>query len=68
MTAHCRASWTRAPAPDEQGAAASAAKAHATRALAWSLALAAIALSGCATIKEYMPTLPAPSLRWIYDS
>jgi outer membrane protein assembly factor BamB len=27
-----------------------------------------LALSGCATIKEYIPTIPAPSLRWIWDS
>jgi len=33
-----------------------------------SLALAALALSGCATIKEYMPTIPAPSLNWIYNA
>jgi len=37
-------------------------------AVALSLTIAALALSGCATIKEYMPTIPAPSLRWIYDS
>jgi len=68
MTTHCRTSRTRGPVQDEHGASASAAKACTTRALAWSLVLAAVALSGCATIKEYMPTLPAPSLRWIYDS
>ena len=27
-----------------------------------------LALAGCATIKEYIPTIPAPSLRWIWDS
>ena len=37
-------------------------------ALAFSLAVSFVALSGCATIKEYIPTIPAPSLRWIYDS
>jgi len=37
-------------------------------ALAFSLAMSFVALSGCATIKEYIPTIPAPSLRWIYDS
>jgi len=35
---------------------------------ALSLAFAALALSGCATIKEYIPTIPAPSFRWLYDS
>jgi outer membrane protein assembly factor BamB len=37
-------------------------------ALGFALALSFIALSGCATIKEYIPTIPAPSLRWIYDT
>ncbi len=27
-----------------------------------------LALSGCAMMKEWMPTLPAPSMKWIYDS
>jgi outer membrane protein assembly factor BamB len=31
------------------------------------LALGVLVLSGCATIKEYMPTLPAPSMRWLID-
>ena len=44
------------------------ARMSARRALAISLALAFVALSGCATIKEYIPTIPAPSLRWIYDT
>jgi outer membrane protein assembly factor BamB len=41
---------------------------HARPAFAVLFAFAVIALSGCATIKEYMPTLPAPSLSWIYDA
>jgi outer membrane protein assembly factor BamB len=41
---------------------------HSRPAFAISLAVAFVALSGCATIKEYMPTIPAPSLRWIYDT
>jgi outer membrane protein assembly factor BamB len=34
------------------------------------LALAAVALaaSGCSTIKEYIPTIPAPSFKWLYDT
>ncbi len=32
------------------------------------IAVAALALSGCATIKEWMPTIPAPSMSWLYDS
>ncbi len=42
-----------------------------TRVRAWRLpvALALLAASGgCATIKEYIPTIPAPSLRWLWDS
>jgi outer membrane protein assembly factor BamB len=31
------------------------------------LALSALAFSGCATIREWMPTIPAPSMRWLYD-
>ena len=27
-----------------------------------------IVLPGCAMVKEWMPTLPAPSMKWIYDS
>ena len=27
-----------------------------------------LALPGCSTIKEWMPTLPAPSMKWFYDS
>ncbi len=52
------------PAEVEQYACAHAARTFALL----SFAFAALALSGCATIKEYMPTLPAPSLRWFYDS
>ena len=37
-------------------------------ALAAACAVAALALAGCATIKEYIPTIPAPSFRWLYDS
>ena len=40
----------------------------ASTALAFSLAIASLALSGCATVKEYIPTIPAPSFRWLYDS
>jgi len=35
---------------------------------AMTLATMMLALSGCATIKEWMPTLPAPSFKWLYDS
>jgi outer membrane protein assembly factor BamB len=28
----------------------------------------AFALTGCATISEYIPTIPKPSFRWLYDS
>ncbi len=61
-------------APSGRRAFASMATSFATSAFACSgfalsaIALSAIGLSGCATIKEYMPTLPALSLRWIYDS
>jgi outer membrane protein assembly factor BamB len=34
---------------------------------AFALTAAALALSGCATIKEWIPTLPAPSMKWLYD-
>ncbi len=27
-----------------------------------------LALSGCATLSQYIPTIPAPSLRWLYDA
>jgi outer membrane protein assembly factor BamB len=42
-----------------------------TRVRTWRLpvALALLAaVGGCATIKEYMPTIPAPSLRWLWDT
>jgi outer membrane protein assembly factor BamB len=35
---------------------------------AFAFAGAALVLAGCATIKEYIPTIPAPSFRWLYDS
>jgi len=41
-------------------------KRHAPAVAAMSLAL--LVLSGCATIKEWMPTLPAPSFKWLYDT
>jgi len=31
------------------------------------MALGVLALSACTTIKEFMPTLPAPSMRWLID-
>ena len=31
-------------------------------------AVVALMLAGCATIKEWMPTIPAPSMSWLYDS
>jgi outer membrane protein assembly factor BamB len=55
-------------APDSRRDRAPSESAFARPAIAIPLALAVVALSGCATIKEWMPTLPAPSLRWIYDS
>lgn len=35
---------------------------------AWAAAALVAALAGCSTIQEYLPTIPAPSLRWIWDS
>ncbi len=31
------------------------------------MALGVLVLTGCETIREYTPTLPAPSMRWLYD-
>jgi type IV pilus biogenesis protein CpaD/CtpE len=40
-----------------------------TRPLRSVLAVALLSgLAGCATISEYLPTLPKPSFRWLYDS
>jgi len=56
------------PAPDSRRDLAASASAFARPAFAISLAFTFVALSGCATIKEYIPTIPAPSLRWLYDT
>ena len=32
------------------------------------IALSALALTGCAAMKEWMPTIPAPSISWLYDA
>ncbi len=40
----------------------------ATASVSAALALVVLALSGCAAMKEWMPTIPAPSLSWLYDS
>ena len=54
--------------PDPRRGRALSATVLARPAVALWLAVAFVALSGCATIKEYIPTIPAPSLRWIYDA
>ena len=46
--------------------AGGASKSSVLRALAAMTAV--LAASGCATIKEYIPTIPAPSFKWLYDS
>ena len=60
MTVRGHALRSRGPARVQWFACAHAARHVARPAVAMSLALAALALSGCATIKEYMPTIPAP--------
>jgi outer membrane protein assembly factor BamB len=64
MTERSRTSPVPGAAPARQRAFALTARSSALSALAF----CALALSGCATIKEWMPTMPAPSMKWIYDS
>jgi outer membrane protein assembly factor BamB len=68
MTGRRRALTPGGPVPGTRRDRALPAGSHAHPVLAMALAVAVAALSGCATINEYMPTLPAPSLRWIYDA
>ena len=35
---------------------------------ACALLVCVLAVGGCSTIQQYMPTIPAPSLRWLWDS
>jgi outer membrane protein assembly factor BamB len=66
MTGHRRAFPPGGPVPGACEDCSLSAAARVRPALA--VALAAVVLSGCAMIKEYIPTIPAPSLRWIYDT
>ena len=68
MTGRCRAFPPGGHVAHPRRDRALRARGPARPAFALSLAVAFVALSGCATIKEYIPTIPAPSLRWIYDS
>jgi outer membrane protein assembly factor BamB len=49
------------------GSATAASRALRSLALATVAAVTLLA-TGCAVIKEYIPTIPAPSFKWLYDS